>query len=125
MGAHRNRRSACLSTLALLVLALGSIAMSMAVAALAPGLRGHAGGPAIEAVAGGPNATPARSDVRLLALRGSGGADDFDVHVSDFRPHRLADSGGGSPARRVTADLHPHSDSPAHQGRAPPHALSS
>lgn len=112
----RSRRAA----LALLVLALGSFAASLAVVASAPGLPGRAAGPAIEAMAGGPNATPVRSEVRLFAWRNSGGADDFDVHVSGPRPHRQADSGNGSPAQRVSSSFLRPGGSPAHQGRAPP-----
>jgi hypothetical protein len=116
MGAHRGRQVACLSALALLVLAIGSIA----VAALAPGPHSGVAGAIIGAATGNPSATPARADVRLLAVPASTGSAEYDVHASHPLPHRLVHPVDGWPAQAVTSDLILRSHVPAHPGRAPP-----
>lgn len=114
MGAHRGTQVSCLSTLVLLLLAIGTVAMPTPPAGPAVG---PAVGAAVGAATNDPGALPAQVDVRLLALRDG---TELDVHSGAPQHQRPTDPLAVT-AERVPAARPPvRSGSPAHQGRAPP-----
>lgn len=96
-----------------------SIAVSSAVAAISPDLPG--GGPVLGAATSGPNATPVRADVRLIALRGGTGSTELDVLSGYLRSTPPAESADVFAVTVAASVPHARGAERHQQGRAPPH----